>query len=74
MISVYHLALIVLQPFFRELLKDRYKIPLIVTGKTEKEHLANLDFRLQCDFFQNEIEYLGHVIENKEGVHPQLML
>ena len=24
----------------------------------------------KCKFFQNEIEYLGHVID-KEGIHPQ---
>ena len=60
-----------------------YLDDIIVTSSTEKEHLANLEstltklkecgFRLRmdkCKFFQNEIEYLGHVID-KEGIHPQ---
>ena len=60
-----------------------YLDDFIFTGKTEKEHLANLEatlaklqecgFRLimdKCDFFKSEIEYLGHVTD-KDGVHPQ---
>ncbi|XP_065893957.1 uncharacterized protein [Dysidea avara] len=60
-----------------------YLDDIIVTGSTEKEHLANLESTLaklkefgfhlrmdKCKFFQNEIEYLGHVID-KEGIHPQ---
>lgn len=55
----------------------------ITTGKIEKEHLANLESTLvklqdcgfclrmdKCDFFQNEIEYFGHVID-KESLNPQ---
>ena len=60
-----------------------YLNDITVTSSTEKEHLANLESTLaklkecgfclrmdKCKFFQNEIEYLGHVID-KEGIHPQ---
>lgn len=54
---------------------------ILVTGKTEQEHLKNLDATLQwleehglrvrqskCEFFQSSVEYLGHVIDS-EGLH-----
>lgn len=60
-----------------------YLDDIIMTGSTEKEHLANLEltfarlkqngFHLRmdkCKCFQSEIEYLGHVIDS-EGIHPQ---
>lgn len=58
-----------------------YLDDILVTGKNEEEHLENLDATLQrleeyglrvrrskCDFFQNSVEYLGHVIDS-EGLH-----
>ena len=60
-----------------------YLDDIIVTGTTEKEHLTNLQlilsklkdsgFRLRmdkCKFFQDAVEYLGHIIDN-QGIHPQ---
>ena len=60
-----------------------YLDDIIVTGTTEKEHLTNLQltlsklkesgFRLRmdkCKFFQDTVEYLGHIIDN-QGIHPQ---
>ena len=60
-----------------------YLDDIIVTGATEKEHLTNLQltlsklkesgFRLRmdkCKFFQDTVEYLGHIIDN-QGIHPQ---
>ena len=58
-----------------------YLDDIIVTGATEKEHLNNLQitlgklkesgFRLRmdkCKFFQDTVEYLGHVIDS-QGIH-----
>ena len=58
-----------------------YLDDILVTGKTEEEHLKNLDATLQrleeyglrvrkskCEFFQPTVEYLGHVIDS-EGLH-----
>ena len=60
-----------------------YLDDIIITRKTEKEHLANFESMLarlkecgfclrmdKCNFFQDSIEYLGHIID-KENVHPQ---
>jgi len=54
---------------------------MIITGKNEKEHLANLKAVLsrlceyglrlnskKCEFFKSEVEFLGHVIDEK-GLH-----
>ena len=54
----------------------------IVAGKTEKEHLTNLQKTLQhlkdsgfwlheakCSFMQTSINYLGHAIIDKDGIH-----
>ena len=59
-----------------------YLDDIIVTGSTEKEHLTNLQltlgkleesgFRLRmdkCTFFQDSVEYLGHIIDS-QGIHP----
>ena len=56
---------------------------LVVTGKTDQEHITNLKkalerlktagFRLKmekCQFFQTEVRYLGHIID-KNGIRPQ---
>ena len=58
-----------------------YLDDILVTGKTEQEHLKNLDATLQqleeyglrvhrstCEFFQSSVEYLGHMIDS-EGLH-----
>ncbi|XP_056138781.1 uncharacterized protein K02A2.6-like, partial [Lampris incognitus] len=55
---------------------------ILVTGRTREEHLRNLDEvlsrlesygvrvkRAKCDFMQEKVEYLGHLID-KEGLHP----
>ncbi|KAJ8352214.1 hypothetical protein SKAU_G00236900 [Synaphobranchus kaupii] len=55
---------------------------LLVTGRTEKEHLDNLQKVLQrlqenglrvkhpkCEFAKTRIEYLGHVLD-EHGIHP----
>ena len=55
---------------------------IVVTGITEEEHLKNLDEVLsrldgvgarlrkeKCSFFSPQIEYLGHLI-NEKGLHP----
>ena len=55
---------------------------IVVTGITEEEHLKNLDEVLsrlddvgarlrkeKCSFFFPQIEYLGHLI-NEKGLHP----
>lgn len=59
-----------------------YLDDILITGHTEAEHLLNLEavlkrlsergFRVKpskCDFFRNELQYLGHVI-TKDGVRP----
>ena len=59
-----------------------YLDDIIVTGKTETDHLTNLQrtlerlkesgFRLRkskCSFFQSSVVYLGHVID-KDGIRP----
>ena len=59
-----------------------YLDDIIITGATEEEHLQNLEEVLRrleryglrvrmkkCKFFQDSVEYLGHVID-KEGIHP----
>lgn len=57
---------------------------LLVTGKTEQEHLQKLQKVLQrlqesglrvkkskCEFGKKQIEYSGHVL-NSQGIHPSL--
>ncbi|PIK62342.1 hypothetical protein BSL78_00660 [Apostichopus japonicus] len=59
-----------------------YLDDIIVTGKTDEEHLRNLGqvvkkldevgLRLKeskCSFFQDSIEYLGFIVDAK-GIHP----
>ena len=61
-----------------------YLNDLVVTVKTDREHISNLQktldrlrtagFRLKmnkCKFFQPEVHYLGHIID-KDGIRPQL--
>ncbi|KAL6473975.1 hypothetical protein MHYP_G00175360 [Metynnis hypsauchen] len=58
-----------------------YLDDILVTGKTDEEHLSNLSATLQrlhdfglrvrkdkCEFFKQSVEYLGHVIDS-EGLH-----
>ncbi|XP_031422660.1 uncharacterized protein K02A2.6-like [Clupea harengus] len=58
-----------------------YLDDILVTGKTEEEHLRNLEATLQrlkeyglrvrkakCEFFKSSVEYLGHVID-AQGLH-----
>ena len=60
-----------------------YLDDIIITGRTEKDHLTNLQktlerlrdngFRLRkskCSFLQTSVAYLGHII-TKEGIRPQ---
>lgn len=59
-----------------------YLDDILITGRTEAEHLSNLEAVLKrlsergmrlklskCDFFRDELQYLGHVI-TKDGVRP----
>ena len=61
-----------------------YLDDIIITGKTEKDHMVNLQktlewlkdsgFRLRkskCAFLQTSVAYLGHII-NKDGIRPQI--
>ena len=61
---------------------DWYLDDMLVSGTTEQVHLKNLEevfkrlekYGLQvrkskCTFFQDSVEYLGHVID-KEGLRP----
>ena len=54
---------------------------ILITGKTQAEHLANLETTLQrlqehgvhlklekCKFLQASVEYLGHCIDS-QGIH-----
>ncbi len=58
-----------------------YLDDILVTGKTDEEHLTNLDATLKrledyglrvrkskCEFFQTSVEYLGYVIDSG-GLH-----
>jgi hypothetical protein len=59
-----------------------YLDDLLITGRTTEEHFSNLNAVLQrikdygfrirkekCQFFQNSVEYLGHIID-KAGIRP----
>jgi len=59
-----------------------YLDDIIVTGKTDQEHIANLQKALErlraegfhlkrekCQFFQSQVQYLGHIID-KDGIRP----
>ena len=59
-----------------------YLDDLVVTGKSDEEHLSNLQKTLdrlrmagfhlkmkKCKFFQSEIQYLGHVIDKDRIRH-----
>lgn len=59
-----------------------YLDDIVVTGKTEREHLSNLNLLLatlhewglkvnlsKCEFFEDQITYLGHVLDSS-GVTP----
>ena len=60
-----------------------YLDDLVVTGKTDREHISNLQKTLdrlrtagfyfkmnKCKFFQPELRYLGHIID-KDRIRPQ---
>ena len=60
-----------------------YLDDIIITGRTEKDHLTNLQKTLErlkdngfclrkskCSFLQTSVAYLGHII-TKEGIRPQ---
>ena len=60
-----------------------YLDDIIITGKTEKDHMINLQktlerlkdsgFRLRkskCSFLQTSVAYLGHIVD-KDGIRPQ---
>ena len=59
-----------------------YLDDILITGETEEQHLANVEEVLsrlekyglrarhsKCQFFQDSVQYLGHVIDVK-GIHP----
>ena len=59
-----------------------YLDDILITGETEEQHLANVEEvlsrlekyglrarRSKCQFLQDSVQYLGHVID-KEGIHP----
>ena len=56
---------------------------ILITGATVEEHAQTLDKVLQilktaglklnqikCFFLHSEVEYLGHIIIDKDGLHP----
>ncbi|XP_078253747.1 ER membrane protein complex subunit 2 isoform X1 [Rhinoraja longicauda] len=78
----------IFQRIMENLMKDLnvvvYLDDLLITGKTEREHLQNLHKVLQrlqesglrvrdakCEFGKKQIEYLGHVL-NSQGIQPSL--
>ena len=61
-----------------------YLDDIIITGKTEKDHMVNLQKTLErlkdsgfqlhkskCAFLQTSVAYLGHIIK-KDGIRPQI--
>ena len=61
-----------------------YLDDIIITGKTKKDHIINLQKTLEllidsvfhlrkskCAFLQTSVAYLGHII-NKDGIRPQI--
>ena len=77
----------VFQKFIEQLVGDTpgvacYQDDIVVTGRSEQEHLNNLQKTMhkfkasglhlklgKCQFFQGSITYLGH-IQDKDGVQP----
>lgn len=76
----------IFQRIMENLMKDLevvvYLDDLLITGKTEQDHLQKLQAVLQrlqesglrvkkakCEFGKKQIEYLGHVL-NSQGIHP----
>ena len=55
-----------------------YMDDILITGSTDEEHLQNLTavfesirqhgFLQKCKFFQESVEYFGHVV-SREGIH-----
>ena len=77
----------IFQKFIEQLVRDIpgvacYLDDIIVTGRSEQEHLNNLQITMdklhtsglrlkleKCQFFQDSVMYLGHILDN-EGVCP----
>ena len=77
----------IFQKFIEQLVRDIpgvacYLDDIIVTGRSEQEHLNNLQMTMdklhasglrlkleKCQFFQDSVMYLGHILD-KEGVRP----